>query len=35
VHFSMAKAERILGWRALHTDVRAGVREMMGRDAST
>jgi nucleoside-diphosphate-sugar epimerase len=35
VHFSMAKAERILGWRAVHTDVRAGVREMMERDAST
>jgi UDP-glucose 4-epimerase len=35
VHFSTAKAEKILGWHAVHTDVRAGVREMMGRDAST
>jgi nucleoside-diphosphate-sugar epimerase len=29
VHFSMAKAERLLEWKAMHTDVRAGVREMM------
>jgi nucleoside-diphosphate-sugar epimerase len=29
VHFSMRKAERLLGWKAVHTDVRAGVREMM------
>jgi nucleoside-diphosphate-sugar epimerase len=29
VHFSMARAEQLLGWRAVHTDLASGVREMM------
>lgn len=33
VHFSTAKAERLLGWKAGHTDVRAGVQEMMEQGA--
>jgi hypothetical protein len=25
----MARAEQLLGWRAMHTDLASGVREMM------